>query len=71
MKQAVAFGNRWALIAFGALLWPLLISFFANPTVTIIVYFLALALDAVLLVVWLRAALRYSRMASHGETFSL
>ena len=71
MKQAVQFGNRWALIAFGALLWPLVISFFLNPTFTIVVYFLALALDAVLLVVWLRSALRYSRMASHGETFSL
>jgi hypothetical protein len=70
--QALSFGVRWAAIACAALVWPLLVSLLVgNPTAIIVVYALAIVLDAVLFVVWLRSALRYSKLAARGETFSL
>ncbi len=72
IRQAVAFGTRWALIAFAALVWPLAISLvWGNPTATLVLYGFALVVDVVLFVVWLRAALRYSRQAARGETFTV
>jgi hypothetical protein len=72
IAQAMRFGTRWVAIAFAALLWPLLVSLLlSNPTVTIVIYVVALAADCVLFVVWLRAALRYSKLAARGETFAL
>jgi hypothetical protein len=54
------------------LLWPLILSLLAgNLTVTLAVYTLAIVLDCVVFVVWLRLALRYSKRAARGETFHL
>lgn len=71
MKQAYRFGLRWFWIALAALVWPLLVSLLTgNATVTIVIYALALLLDAALFVIWLRLALRYSRLAARGESFT-
>ncbi len=70
VRYAVRFGTIWFAIALGALLWPLLVSLLAgNLSLTIVIYALAIALDCVLFVVWIRLALRYSKLASRGETF--
>ena len=72
MRQALQFGGLWAAIAAAALIWPLLASLLARDvTATLVVYSIAIALDAVLFVIWVRAALRYSRRAARGETFAL
>ena len=72
VRQAVAFGLRWTAIWIGALLWPLIVSLLAgNITATLVLYVVAILVDIVLFVVWLRAAVRYSRRAARGETFSL
>jgi antibiotic biosynthesis monooxygenase (ABM) superfamily enzyme len=72
VRQAVQFGNRWLAIGAALLLWPLFASLLAgNATIVIVLYVFAIALDIALFVVWLRAALRYSRQAARGETFSL
>lgn len=55
-----------------ALLWPLLLSLLTgNLTVTLVVYGIAMILDIVLFAGWLKRALRYSKRASRGETFTL
>ena len=42
-----------------------------NLTATIVLYVIALLVDAVLFAVWLKRALEYGKRASRGETFSL
>jgi uncharacterized membrane protein len=72
IRQAVRFGVRSTGIGLAALLWPLIASLLTgNVTVTLIVYVVAIIVDAVLFVVWLRHALLYSRRAARGETFTL
>ncbi|MFN2449221.1 MAG: hypothetical protein ABR508_05420 [Candidatus Baltobacteraceae bacterium] len=72
VRQAARFGNRWAAIALAALCWPLLASLLLGTiAATIVIYAVALALDAALFVAWLRAAVQYSKRASRGETFAL
>ncbi len=72
IRQAVRFGTRSAGIAFAALLWPLLASLLSGSvTLTLIAYAIAIILDCVLFIVWLRHALLYSRGAARGETFTL
>ncbi len=72
MHQARWFGGAALAIAAAAILWPFLLSAVVpNTTAIIAFYILALAIDLVLLVVWLVAALRYSRRAAHGEWFEI
>ena len=72
IRQAVRFGVRSTAIGLAALLWPLIASLFVgNLTLTIVVYTMAIAIDCVLLVVWLRHSVRYSKRAARGETFDL
>lgn len=55
-----------------ALLWPLILSLIiVNVTAIIAFYAIAIVLDIVLLAVWLKQALWYSKRAGRGETFSL
>jgi hypothetical protein len=44
---------------------------FANSTAIIVFYVIALVIDVLLAVNWLSRALRYSKRASRGETFSV
>ena len=63
---------RAALWGTAALLWPLILSLLiGNATATIVMYAVAMIADIVLFTAWLARALRYSRRASRGETFSL
>ena len=72
MHQARWFGAAALAVAAVALLWPFLLSaVVANVTAIIAFYIFALLLDLALLVVWLLAALRYSRRAAHGEWFEI
>lgn len=72
VRQALKFGVRSALWGTLALVWPLLVSLLSgNLTVTLIAYGIAMALDVVLFAGWLKRALRYSKRASRGETFTL
>ncbi len=72
MKQAVRFGVRSTVIAFAALLWPLVLSLlFGNLTATLVFYVLAIVLDCVLFTLWLKRAIGYSKRAARGETFAL
>ncbi len=72
VRQAAGFGTRWTLLGIGALFWPLVVSLLAgNATLTIVVYSVAILLDCRLFAAWLRQAVRYSKRAARGETFSL
>jgi MFS family permease len=72
IRQAVRFGVRSAAIGLAALLWPLIASLLVgNLTLTIVFYIVAIALDCMLFVIWLRHAIRYSKRAARGETFDL
>ena len=72
MHQARWFGAAALAVAAVALLWPFLLSaVVGNVTAIIAFYIFALLLDLALLVVWLIAALRYSRRAAHGEWFEI
>jgi hypothetical protein len=44
---------------------------FPNPTATIAFYTVAMLLDVVLFVSWLKRALTFSKRAARGETFVL
>jgi hypothetical protein len=72
IRQAVRFGVRSTGIGVAALLWPLVASLLI-PNITLIlgVYVVAMVLDVVLFVVWLRHAMLYSKRAARGETFEL
>jgi hypothetical protein len=62
----------FAVLAFAALLWPLVLSLlFGNLTATLVFYVVALALDSALFGIWIVRALRYSKRAARGETFGL
>ncbi|HKU68209.1 MAG TPA: hypothetical protein VJP85_10570 [Candidatus Baltobacteraceae bacterium] len=72
IRQALAFGVRSAIWATIALVWPLVLSLLAgNLTATIVFYIVAMVLDVVLFVLWLKRALEYSKRASRGETFAI
>ena len=72
IRQALAFGLRWTLWGSIALVWPLALSLLARSIVaTLVFYTVAFVLDAVLFAVWLVRALRYSKRAARGETFTL
>lgn len=72
VRQALKFGVRSALWGTLALVWPLVLSLLTgNPTVTLVVYGIAIVLDFVLFAGWLKRALWYSKRASRGETFAL
>ncbi|HET6895097.1 MAG TPA: hypothetical protein VFH72_06915 [Candidatus Baltobacteraceae bacterium] len=59
----------WGTIA---LAWPLILSLLiANATATIVFYVVAMIVDVVLFWTWFSKALRYSKRASRGETFSV
>lgn len=72
IRQAITFGVRAAIWGGVALLWPLILSLLiANITATIVFYGIGVVLDVVLLAVWLKRALSYSKRAARGETFDL
>ncbi|MDQ2866432.1 MAG: hypothetical protein M3R51_09425 [Candidatus Eremiobacteraeota bacterium] len=72
MRQARAFGTVWALAALAAFLWPLLLSFVVTSIqATIWMYVFAMALDVVLFIAWLAAAIRYSQRSARGELFEV
>lgn len=72
LRQALKFGNRAALAALVAFLWPLLLSFFVTSVVaTIWIYVIAMLIDIALFVLWLVAAIRYSQRAGRGELFEI
>jgi hypothetical protein len=72
IRQAMRFGVRWSGAMAAALLWPLICSLLIeNLTATLIAYGIAIVIDAAVFVVWLRLALRYSKQAARGKTFSL
>jgi hypothetical protein len=72
MRQALWFGNLAVFLGFVAFAWPLAASFFVTDiSVTIWLYSVAMAIDAVLFVWWLVLALRYSRRAGHGDLFDV
>jgi len=72
VRQALRFGVRSTAVAIGALLWPLIGSLLiGNVAFTLVMYALAIVLDCVLFVIWLRHAVRYSKRAARGETFDL
>lgn len=72
VRQAVSFGMRSTLAGIAALAWPLVFSmFFGNVTATLVLYAIAILLDAALLVIWIRLVIRYGKQASRGETFTL
>lgn len=61
---------RTAIWGTAALLWPLVLSLLIGSlTGTIVFYAVAMLLDVVLFVVWLKRAMGYSKRASRGETF--
>jgi hypothetical protein len=60
------------IVAFVALLWPLLLSLlFGNLAATLVFYGLAIVLDFAVFVMWLKRAIGYSKRAARGETFAL
>ena len=72
MHQARWFGGAVLAVAAVALLWPFLLSAVVPNVAAIIAFYIfALLVDLALLVVWLMAALRYSRRAARGEWFEI
>jgi predicted Na+-dependent transporter len=72
MRQALGFGNVFALAAFAALLWPLVAGLAVqNVVATIVMYGLAMLLDVALISLWLVLAVRYSRRAAAGALFAV
>lgn len=72
VRQALKFGMLSAAIGTAALLWPLVLTLIAgNATFTLVVYGIAMILDIVLFITWLKRAFLYSKRASRGETFTL
>jgi hypothetical protein len=72
MRQARWFGALSAVIGFGALLWPLLLSMIvANATAALWIYGVAILADLALFVLWLVLAMRYSQRAGNGDLFEI
>ena len=72
MRQSLWFGGCALLAGVAALLWPLILSLVVTSVgITIWMYVFAMALDAVLFVVWLVLALRYNQRANRGELFEI
>lgn len=72
VRQALRFGLTWTAIGIVALIWPLIVALIiGNVLATLIVYGVAIVLDCAVFVVWLRRALRYSKQAARGETFTV
>ncbi len=72
MRQARWFGALAVVIAFAALVWPLIVSLvIASPIATLWIYGVAILADLTLFVLWLILAMGYSQRAGRGELFDI